>query len=212
MKVRNIALFTVAISSLSLFSCKGKLEKNIEGTWNGSPQSIELADPIQAGNINIYSIDVQNSYDFDQVTNNSGNVDITSLVSIGVEIPQTPGDSFTENDPWAETLNGIASLKGTYTVDSDDKISLSYNESSFNLQIDQKGKLNVFDDLVNTNTVEGTSYSDSLRLTVKNAIQEQVMNKLTSLKRLEDIKMTDWQLDGKSGPNTIKLSKVFTNN
>ena len=190
---------------------KSRLADNLDATWTNQPSDIELSQPLKAMDAEIYTIRVQNYYEFDEEKGDSGDVEVEAFITLDIALPQNT-DSITQ--PLYESLAATAEIDGYFTVDSSDRITITYNPSTFKMKIDPAGRLDQINYLSQGNVVEATNVSNVYRTAIQSAVQSHVCEQMTSLTELRDIKFTDsnMQLEGQNGAQTIRLSKVVEPN
>lgn len=212
MKAKFTIFPALFLGSMILLSClsKNKLENAVEGTWtNTTPVKVEMSAPVNIPDFVIYGAELQSTYTFSKPTDGKGSIDITAIGNIYAEPNARMQEENPVNVDWENGLGAIITLKGSYDVVSGDQLRFDYDENSVTINVDSKGTMNVYDNIDNLNDKLTDSYSNSVRKAVADAMRPHILNQLVSLSRLDDIKLTDWQMEGRCGVTNYHFNKVF---
>lgn len=213
MKIKTLIIPILALSAIVFTSCdsKAKLASNLEGTWRHNATDIEMNAPLKVYDNEIYTIRAINNYEFMPAVNNQGELTATALITIDIALKQN-SDSIVQ--PLYESLAATASIKGNYVVDSHESVAISYDDSTFELQVDPAGRLDEINYLTQQNEVLGSTVGDFYRQAIESAISTKVRQQLTSVFQLRDIEFSDgrMQMEAEVGHQDIYLSKVITVN
>lgn len=103
---------------------RGKLARNIEGSWSSVPERIEIA--------GFYSTQLTKTFEFMPRSDNGGDVVVSAAISSSKAMPSS--DSIIA--PVSVNAAASAYVTGTYSVSAHNRIHLALEPSTFRLTVD----------------------------------------------------------------------------
>lgn len=183
--IKKASFLTVFVSLVTFTSCDSRisLSKDIEGTWSSNAERIEHTDALNATASYLFQFTPDEGTD-----PLSGNFMLSALV----EVTDMGAPSDLSEQAYSVSASAIASVEGTYSVSDDDEVKIAIAPLSYSVKVDPKAVILVNDIITDTDTSEvNDSISAVYAEHVKMQISQALKVKMTSLRKIDDIKVKD---------------------
>ncbi len=123
-----LILMAAAVAGFGFQSCDNasSLSKDLEGAWAGTPERLFESDASTGTIIETFTFVPVDSI------KDGGNVTVTSLMSVTGAVSGAEGIT----QPVSVTASGSATISGTYRALSADRVELTLDENSLNVNVD----------------------------------------------------------------------------
>ncbi len=159
---------------------KSRLADDITGTWSGTPEMIANETSGQTTVVNII--------DFERTPGTSGGtMTLSALLTTTSEIPES--DKVIQ--PISYSASGVATIRGEWIANDDDKITVAIDPTSMSLQVDPDAVQ------LNYNVLSETSSPDTVALNhhviayINQEMKLAVQKRFFKINKIDDIKIKD---------------------
>lgn len=198
--MKKLILLLSTVFALAAFTgCdeKAKLAQSLEGSWAASPEKITThSDMVSASMIEIF--------EFSPVQGQAnGTLTVNGLVSFSSPLPPTAS----VEQPVSISASGIITGNGTWTAVDDDEIIVSVDPMSIQVTVDSSAVV------LNYNVLSMQDQPDltSLKPAVAEHVRQQILllagQKLTSINKIDDIKIKDNLMSCEIGKKDMTLRR-----
>lgn len=183
MKHNVLTIAAVLMAGTMMVSCNSasKLAGELSGAWAGVPERLFDAGASSATVIETYSFVPVDS------VKDGGNVMVTALMSVTAAVSGTPGIAY----PVTVTASGYATINGTWTALSHDKIDLRLDQSTLNVSVDPEAVLVSTDMEGNSDSANLTSLRPQLATSIRSQLQHAVSEHYRPQQILDHVSVID---------------------
>lgn len=195
-------LLTVAAATATLSSCdsRGKLARELSGSWSGVPERLFDAPASSATILETYNFvpggDASAPAD-------SGVVIINSMVSVTGAINGIQGISI----PVSVTASGFATIRGAFTVTGGDKVELNLDRSTLTVKVDPEAVLLSTDMTEDADNATVMKLRPQLAQSICAQLQKAVGERYGAAMTLDDVSVKDNTLSFKLNKTNYRFSR-----
>lgn len=179
--VKTILTVLTVMLLLSATSCnpKSSLAKKLEGTWATNSEAVDYPGALHASAVRVLQFNTDSNID----RPTGGDMMISIMLNVTTMAPAS--DSVVQ--PYSISSSAIAAIQGSWKAIDDDEILVDLNPQTFTVDVDPQAVTQNDNILTGENFSTVDSLKPALASEIKRQIQTGCLQKLLSVKKIEDI-------------------------
>lgn len=180
----RFSLIAVVAALAALAGCEtpGRLAKNVEGDWSGTPVRFDKKIPVNGEFTPVFS--------FVRASNRAGG-EMTLSARLSVMMPvNAPIDSIGTTAVSA-TAAGLATVRGTWEADGDDDIDLAFDLSTLVINMDPEVEFELANVWASGDAPTQRTVSEAVKKSFVKQMRDAMTSALHEMDDIDDIKFID---------------------